>query len=318
MAAAVAGLGGCSAEGVGSVSDPARGSGGARAEDAAAADAVPLPQPTERETMLRMDPIELQAGEDAFVCQSFANPFGGRDTFVHAFESEMGGGGHHLLLFHSTAVTDSRPAESCAPFEFATTAYGSQRPRDRLRFPDGVATRLPGDAGLRIQVHYFNAGDEVAAVDTVVRLRWSEGSSAPIEAGNFYVTVKDILVPAKGSATVSETCTVPFDLEVLAVTSHMHRFGVGFRATLDGRPLVGTAAQEPEIVPFSPALESPAGTRLGIACDYRNPEAFDVRGGSAFATEEMCLLSAYFYPLPKGAPGTFDLCQPGAAAEARP
>ena len=55
---------------------------------------------------LTMSPFVVPAGGEVYKCQNFANPFGGADTEVTAFESHMTKGSHHLLLFYKPGATE--------------------------------------------------------------------------------------------------------------------------------------------------------------------------------------------------------------------
>src|SRR4051794_10618036 len=55
---------------------------------------------------LTMSTFTVPPGAEVYYCQNFANPFGGVDTDVSAFESHMTSGSHHLLLFYKKGAVD--------------------------------------------------------------------------------------------------------------------------------------------------------------------------------------------------------------------
>jgi hypothetical protein len=266
---------------------------------------------------IAMDERVIGPGEEKYVCQTFANPGAGQATLAHAFSSKLGPGAHHMLLFYSELVGQPGPAEACAAFEFGPTAYGSQQQDDRWEFPQGMAIQIPGDARLRMQVHYVNPTDEPVTVQSVVKLELAARSAIQTLAGNFFVTpADDILVPAHSTATYTRHCSLPFDMNLIAAQSHMHRFGVGFESAFGGEPLIiHQGASEPQTIGYTPPRFGAKGTEVFATCHYENTENFDVVGGPSFETQEMCDLSAYYYPLPEGVLGTIDACAPSTKVD---
>lgn len=265
---------------------------------------------------LETDEYVLKPGEEAYLCQSFGDPFDGGSRLARAFTSRLGLGGHHLLLFYGPHVTESGPLEECASFEFAPTAYGAQRAEESLEFPPGVAVNVPAGEGVRIQVHYFNSTEHAVAVRSSVRIVLAEPAEVESLAGTFFVQPEAILVRAHSRETITRECALPFDVNVVAALSHMHKFGVGFQAGLGGAALMNQGGGESATIAFSKPRFGASGSLASVSCTYENPESFDILGGDSFATEEMCILSAYYFPLPPGVPGTIDACNPGAAATA--
>ena len=266
------------------------------------------------EIALETDPYVLQPGEEAYLCQSFGDPFGGGSRFARAFESRLGPGGHHLLLFYTPHVTAPGRLEKCASFEFAPTAYGAQKEEEGFAFPPGVAVEIPERDGLRVQVHYLNVTQEPVTVRSSVRIQIAEPEEVEHHAGGFFLNPKEILIRAHSRETVTQSCRLPFDVNVVATMAHMHKFGTAFESSLAGRPLMKTTLESgtSSTLSFTPPRIGPKGTEVSVTCHYENPETFDVRGGAAFETEEMCILSAYYYPLPPGLPGTVDACNPAS------
>src|SRR5437773_3606118 len=62
---------------------------------------------------LTMGPFAVPAGGEVYQCQTFANPFGGHDTEVSAFESHMSPGSHHLLVFYRPGGSP-QPMSTCS------------------------------------------------------------------------------------------------------------------------------------------------------------------------------------------------------------
>src|SRR5579863_5027490 len=106
---------------------------------------------------ITMGTFTVGAGQEIFMCQDFNNPFGGVDVAIGTSASDMTAGSHHLHVFYGADNPPSPTVTACAnPFEFRSLLYGAQQPHYSWTYPAGMAAKLQGSLGLRLQAHYIN------------------------------------------------------------------------------------------------------------------------------------------------------------------
>jgi hypothetical protein len=258
--------------------------------------------PTGSAVTLTLDSFTVPTGSEVYHCQDFTNPFGGMDAEVAEFESHMSAGSHHLLLFYKDNITADGPLETCSGLEFAATPYGSQTPDGSLSFPPGVAALVPGPSGLRIQAHYLNTTPSTIDAHVEVTMHLAAPGSVKNQAGVLFVPDASFMVAPHSQAVVSDDCAIPVDMNLLGASSHMHRHGTNFVATIAGNTIYQTTTwSEPKPARFDPPNAIHAGDPLHFACTFDNTSGDGtlVFGESA-QTNEMCIFSASFYPTPPG------------------
>ncbi len=246
--------------------------------------------------------FDVGPGEEVYKCQNFANPFGGAEVEVTTFESHMTGGSHHLLLFYKSGAVNE-PLEDCSGLEFTATPYGTQLPDDQLAFPAGVAATIPSSTGIRLQSHYLNVTGEKITAHVEVTFHLAEPGTITDHAGVLFMVQQQISVPPMSTKTISYDCNVPVDMKVMKASSHMHKHGVAFHSTVAGETLFDTTDwEEPTPALFAPPRELSAGQPLHFECTFQNDTPNTLTFGESAATNEMCILTASFYPTPAGLP----------------
>lgn len=285
------------------------GAGGSAANSTGAAPTTSTTAPTSSSTggggqtvTIELDSFEVGPGEEVYKCQNFANPFGGADVEVSAFESHMTGGSHHLLLFYKDGAEDG-PLTNCSGLEFAATPYGSQLPDDSLTFPAGVAAAIPSTTGIRLQSHYLNVTGETITAHVAVTFHLAEPGTVTDLAGVLFMVQPEISIPPMSTTTISYDCNVPLDMHVMKASSHMHKHGVKFRSTVAGETLYDTDDwDEPPPALFAPPRELKAGQPLHFECTFQNDSTETLTFGESAMSNEMCILTASFYPTPAALP----------------
>lgn len=246
---------------------------------------------------LHLSPFSVAAGAEVYKCQDFANPFGGGDVDIDSFSSHFTPGAHHLLMFYKAGAVDA-PLADCSGFEFSAGPYGSQRPDDQMVYPPGVGVGIDRGMGLRVQVHYLNASPSPLPVEATITMRVAAPGSVTARAAVFFFNNTDLDIPATGQPiTISKTCTLPSDLNLLQTTGHMHSHGTRLTAVAQGRTLFDTASFS-DVAPalFDPPLPLAAGTQVTFSCTYVNDTGAPLTFGESARSNEMCILSGQFYP----------------------
>ncbi len=263
----------------------------------------------------------IGAGQESHVCQLVQMPAaapGERELFVSGGDYTTTPGTHHFLLFRTAPVVPALPlgqpldcfeGQGVMRFERGFVTGGQQR-AESADFPDGAALAFKGGDLLLFQGHFVNAGAAKADARVHVELRRARAADVRHRVGTFRFYDPYIHVPAHGKGTAQMRCPVKHDVTIVSAGSHMHRRGVGYRAYLD---LPGAALEATPFFTTNDWLHPPyfrgpltakAGAFVRFACDYASDDAADVVQGLGAEANEMCMLSAFYYP--EGAPDEDD------------
>ena len=252
-----------------------------------------------------MDSFTIPPGGEVYKCQNFANPFG-EVAEVRKFESHMTPGSHHLLLFYNEGASDG-PLEDCSGLEFAATPYSTQLPDDEVAFPAGVAARIDPSTGIRLQSHYLNTSSDPLTAHVEVTFHLAASGTVTAHAGVLFIIEPNFAIPPNQTQTVTHECNVPFDMNLIKATSHMHKHGTHFEATIAGETVFETTEwAEPEPAYFDPPRPVSGGDPLHFGCTFVNNSSQTLTFGESAESNEMCIFGAAFYPLPEGSGVTVD------------
>jgi hypothetical protein len=254
---------------------------------------------------LTMDEFDVPAGSEVYKCQNWKNPFG-MDVEVGEFESHMTVGSHHMLLFY-VPVAEDGPLEDCSGLEFEATPYGAQEPNFSVTFPPGIAALVPASTGLRIQAHYLNTTTDDDTAKVTLSMHLAKPGTVTQQAGVLFVPDLNIDIPPGATQTVSYQCHLPFDMNLLQAWSHMHEHGKSFNASINGTSIYQTTNwNSPVPAVFHPALAEKQGAQLDFDCLFDNNSSQTLTFGESALTNEMCIFTGIFYPVPAGSPPTVD------------
>lgn len=249
---------------------------------------------------IETSPRKLEPGEEAFFCQELSNPFG-QDVEVVQSESFMTPGSHHMFVFYEPDAIDG-PVHDCSGLEYKRTLHTAQTPQHLTKYPPGVGRFVEAGTGLKVLAHYLNTGSEVVNAKISVVFQVAPAGSVKAQAASLFFNNMAIAVPPKGPGTAQATCTLPYDVKVIDVVSHMHKWGVKFEAKASNGSVVYQGSDWNEPVPkvYDPPLELPAGTDITYTCSYQNTTPNTLTFGESAQANEMCILSGTYYPAPNG------------------
>lgn len=287
----------------GSAATGSAGAGGA-ATGGAGAGAADANDPNT--ATITMGTFMVPAGQEIFMCQDFNNPFGGVDVAIGTSESDMTAGSHHLHVFYGADNPPSPTVTACAnPFEFRSLLYGAQQPHYGWTYPAGMAAKLKGSLGLRLQAHYVNTTSSDFQASVVVRLTKVDPSTITKWIAQLYYNRIVLSVPPGDGQTVSTSCTVPSTygpISLISGVSHMHSRGVHFVAnTSTGTSLFdNTIWDEPPTQTYDPPIPVNPGDSINWTCTYNNGTGGTLTFGDSALKNEMCIFLARFYSAPSG------------------
>ncbi|HEX7669757.1 MAG TPA: hypothetical protein VF395_09250, partial [Polyangiaceae bacterium] len=227
-ASGAAGTTGGPVPGGGGATNPA-GAGGVNGGGAGGVPSADLPGTV----TLNTDSFQLQPGQEIYKCQNFDNPFGGKDTAVQRIVTDMAPGSHHLHVYNLTEGT-SRTLEDCDISDFHALVHAAGSPHAETDYPAGMATKIRGNTGLRIQLHYLNTGADVKTVKASLKLAPVDAATVTKWVAQLYLNRYVLSVPPGAGQKVTTTCSIPATYGSIGLVgggSHMHMRGVHFVAT---------------------------------------------------------------------------------------
>jgi hypothetical protein len=286
------------APGAGGAAPSAAGAAGAAGAPMGTAGAPPAMDPPGTATIMT-DPFTVQPGQEVFKCQNFHNPFAGKDTAIQTMSSVLATGSHHLHLYNLTEGT-SYSIEDCPGSDFHSLLYATGRPVDQMPYPAGMATKILGNTGLRVQLHFLNTtSDTLTATSSVKMIPVTDPSTVTKWVASIYFNRVYLQVPP-GKQTVSTSCSIPSaygQIGLVRGVSHMHSRGIEFVAkTSTGTPLLDdTTWDEPPPHFYDPPIMMNPGDAIDWTCTYQNNTGMTLTFGNSAATNEMCIFVGRYY-----------------------
>ena len=268
--------------------------------DAPAPDA-PAEIPEGWESLMQGD-WTLQPGEEGYFCVYATVP---RDLDVKAFRPLAPPGTHHTVLTLHTSASPADGIVRCGVGTNGTTMiYGSGVGAPDFEFPTGVGLHLAAGTRLLLNLHLYNATDEV--LDGTSGALVQEATAGEIQhlaelvlAGpTLTLTVPPGTSTQSGRCNISSLTSQP--IQVFALSQHMHKLGTHMRS------VVTRGATEIELQDIAYDFEqqefhhiSPVELRPGDVvtthCTFNNTTGQTVRFGES-SDDEMCFTDLYYYP----------------------
>ncbi|HJZ88852.1 MAG TPA: hypothetical protein VKN99_26955, partial [Polyangia bacterium] len=252
-----------------------------------------------------LTPFSVPPGGEMFECQRFRNPFGGRDVEIRAWDAHLAVGSHHSFLFFDDMNTDG-PLESCSGLTFAPFAVGTQQPENSYAFPPGIGELIPGNVGFRIIVHFLNTTGQTLQASVSYVAHKAPPGTVTMHAGTYFFNNSSISVPPDGMPhTLTHSCTVFQNLQLLSGVNHMHSHATDFLAETGGQTLVHSQVwSDPPFVLFNPPFSISAGQQVNFSCTYVNNTGSTLTFGESAATNEMCIFTGLYFPVAAGSDPT--------------
>jgi hypothetical protein len=294
-------IGGAPAGGAGGAASggaPAGGTAGV-SPNGGAAGAMVIPDPPGTVT-LTTDTFQLQPGQEIYKCQNFDNPFQGKDTPVFKISTDMSKGSHHLFVFNLTEGT-GRSLEDCTISDFHPIVHTAGAPHAETTYPDGMATKIYGSTGLRIQLHYVNTSSDVLTVGATAKLSPTpDPANVTKWVAQLYMNREVMSVPPGMGQTVTTTCSIPATYGTIGLVvgmTHMHMRGVREVATTNTGVMLADVNtwDEPPPIPYDPPIMLNPGDAVTWTCTYNNNTGRTLTFGQSATDNEMCIYEARYF-----------------------
>lgn len=268
---------------------------------------------------IHVDPFEIPANTDRelFIYKTLDNP---EPIYIKSFEISMAPGSHHFILYNfddqlapnvypqSGAIRDVY--QSNGSYNFATLYYtqfhqfvvGTQWPRTRYTFPEGVALPVPANSGFDINSHYANRSSSAITGEVYANLHTVDASEVVYEAKILNLSNDDFVLPANQITTLKEDFIFSDTRHVFQLWSHAHEHMTEFKVFIKGGDRNGDLIyvaydwEHPPILQLDPPVILKPGEGLHLETTYNNDEDRELKFGLRSTDEMMILFGAYFTP----------------------
>ena len=295
----------------GSGSSSGAASGGQGGGDAGGSDAQPAGNTTITSTLpdtsryaysvtLNMQSFTVNAGQEVYMCQDFANPFKGVQADIVSYELHMSQGSHHMFAFYKASATNAALV-TCPQggLQFAPYTLTAGSPNAIETYPDGMGATIPATTGFTINAHFINSGTSALTANLSLTMYVAKPGQVTQHIGPVFLNQALLSVPATGQpSTSTSSYALPQDVNFLLGASHMHQRATHFISTANGQTLYETTQwAEPPPKIYSPALHLGTGTTITWSCTYVNDTGSTLTFGESAATNVMCISEFIYYPV---------------------
>lgn len=264
--------------------------------------------------------LTVMPGEEFTKCFYFTTP-NTEKVAVHKWVSDMSPGSHHMIMFRALNPGSNPPdgtVDDCSN-GVAIPFYGTQVPHEEIEFPadDGfgkpLAQEVFGGTPGYFQMHYFNASDQPVVAKVTVSAFALRADIAK-NVGNYTKTDlvatynNDIAIPPGAvNHVVSATCPA-IDANIWQMSTHSHKQSVGTKVLEAGAMVFeSTDWEHPGDRRWSaPDFHKFESGQMTWECTYTNVgdnKDRTVRSGQSAATDEMCMMTGYYFPAGGGPKG---------------
>jgi hypothetical protein len=253
---------------------------------------------------LTMNSFQVGAGQEAFMCQDFANPFNGQQADIKTYKLAMAPGSHHMFAFYKQGATDG-PLAVCpmGGLQFGPFTFVAQRANVTQTYPQGVGATIPADTGFTLMVHYANVGSMPLVGQVSLTMDVAKPGIITQHAGVLFLNQLSLAVPPSASVsspyTASATYVLGQDINILTSEGHMHQRATNFVATASTGQTIFQTTQwdEPPGATYSPPLQLTAGTSITWSCTYVNNTGHALTFGPSAQSNVMCISQSTFFPV---------------------
>jgi hypothetical protein len=276
----------------------------------------PLPLP-EQGYQFHITPFEVRPNSERelFKYQPLNNT---EPLYISGFEITMKSGSHHFILYNfpETFAPSLLPNENLirdvydasGNYVFTTLYHmqfhqfvaGTQVPKVRYNYPEGVALKVPANSGFDMNSHYANRTDETIEGEVYANIYTTSASEVTHIAQILNLNNDNFYLPAGKVTTIQKTFTFDKDRHIFQLWSHAHEHNTSFKVFISGGERHGELVyfsndwEHPPILQLDPPLGLKAGEGLMLEATYNNWEDRDLAFGLRSTDEMMILFGAYY------------------------
>jgi Copper type II ascorbate-dependent monooxygenase, C-terminal domain len=265
----------------------------------------------------------VQPGQEIFLCFYVTIP---NDIEIGGFRSWMTeGSSHHFILYQQNSATQpSGTINACSFGGTGTWLYGTSTPGQivGMDMPQGVGLPMSAGTQVMLNMHFINPGDTVIYPKMKVNILYAKDiqyKAGVVVSFNRQINVPPATSDGPGTQTVSGTCHATAGSQFFQMATHTHKHGTtaliqlvhGDQTTelvhtgpastypADQAPGTGTDYQHPGVGVWNAPnfLTLAQGDYFTYSCSYENDSDTAVRVGQLAATNEMCMMMAYYFPV---------------------
>ncbi|MCI4667673.1 MAG: hypothetical protein MRZ79_05885 [Bacteroidia bacterium] len=253
-------------------------------------------------------PVPANYEREIFVRMAVGNR---QDIYVNKFEVLCRPGTHHLIAygFHDErdpsnpaigVMRDQNLADGRVNFNLnmgsGAMYCGAQEPNFTLQLPPGIAIRIPANASLDMNSHYFNVTNQTLFGEVFLNM-----TTIPVDSVKELLEIHPIsnesvlLLPKNASTSIEYSETFWRRTEIRQMFAHMHKRGEVFSVykvggANDGELLyVSNDYQHPPYKFFDPPLVIEEGEGIKTYVQYNNETDREIRYGVT-SEDEMGIL----------------------------
>lgn len=254
--------------------------------------------------------ILLPAGAEFTKCFYFHTP--NTDTVaINKWVSDMTPGSHHMIMFLNPG--GSQPADgtiddNCgiggtSNIPVWTFATQTEHLEEDLPADDGagkpLAQNIPANTAGFFQMHYLNASDTDKMVHVDLKAYALDPGTQYTQTDAYITYIYNFTVPAGATGyQINGSCSVPNGAKFWTVSSHSHKHSTDVVIN-DGSSMVldSTDWEHPAVKDWtgSPYYQF-ASNKVNWTCTYDNPGNTAVPEGQSAQTNEMCMMTGYYFP----------------------
>jgi hypothetical protein len=209
--------------------------------------------------------------------------------------------GSHLLFVFNLVEGTGRSLEDCTISDFHPIVHTAGSPHAETTYPDGMATKILGATGLRIQLHYVNTTSDVLPVGATAKLSPTpDPANVTKWVAQLYMNREVMSVPPGTGQTVTTTCSIPATYGAIGLVvgmTHMHMRGVREVATTNTGVMLADVNtwDEPPPIPYDPPIMVNPGDSITWTCTYNNDTGRTLTFGQSATDNEMCIYEARYF-----------------------
>jgi hypothetical protein len=258
----------------------------------------------------------VDPGGDVQYCERFAPPerFADRDIYLIGVEASLPPGTHHFFMGHADSEDLGagpcfeegavRPTGQAGhPGNDAKFLFGAGEGHYTTTMPEGYGTLISPGGLFQASHHVLNLRAAPITMGGQLNILLADQSEIHHPVRSLACDNRGVDIPPHSSITATATCTAPFDLDIIKVSSHAHQHLTLFEARIfDGE----NTEDEPFYTsrdwdsPFIMELEEPmhfkAGEGITYTCHFTNDTDEMLTYGAGENGEMCATINLYAYP----------------------